>query len=91
MVKIIQVMPAMNAISEHAFSALRRMKSYLCTTMWNNRLNHLMICTVHKELVEELNFKQVTNDFVDRVERQVTNDFVDRVERRSFIFGHFST
>ena len=61
------------------FIALRWVKSYLRTTMLNNHLNHLMACTVHKEIVKELNLKQVTNDFVDRV------------ERRSSIFGHFST
>ena len=38
-----------------------------------------MIWTVHKELVKELSLKQVTNDFVDSV------------ERRSSIFDHFST
>ena len=68
-----------NASSEHAFSTLRRVKSYLHTTMSNNCLNHLMTCTVHKELVKELNLKQVSNDFADRV------------ERHSSIFGHFST
>ena len=40
--QIILVMPATNVISEHAFSALRRVKSYLRTTMSNNRINHLM-------------------------------------------------
>ena len=48
--------------SECAFCALRRVKSYLRTTMLNNRLNHLLTCTVHKELVKELNLKQVTYD-----------------------------
>ncbi len=71
------VMPATNASSEYAFSTLRRVESYLHTTMGNNRLNHLMTCTVHKELVKELDLKQVTNDFVDRV------------EWRSSIFGQF--
>ena len=47
------VMPATNASSEHAFSTLRRVISYLRTTMLNNRLNRLMTCTVHKELVKE--------------------------------------
>ena len=37
--KIVPVMLATNASSEHAFSALRRVKSYLRTTMSNNRLN----------------------------------------------------
>ena len=63
-------MPATNASSEHAFSALRRVKSYCRTTMSNNRLNHLMTCTVHTELVKELSLKQVPNDSVDRVEKR---------------------
>ena len=67
MVKIILVMPATNASTECAFSALRMVKSYLRTTMSNNRLNHLITC-IHKKLVKELNLKQVTNDFVDHVE-----------------------
>ena len=62
LVKIILVMLA--ARSECAFSTLRRVKSYLRTTMSNNRLNHLITCTVHKELVKELSLQQVTNDFV---------------------------
>ena len=52
--KILLVMPATNATSECAFSALRRVKTYFRTTMSSNRLNHLMTCTVHKELVNIL-------------------------------------
>ena len=59
LVKIILVMPATNASSERVFSALWRVKSYLHTTMSKNCLNHLMTCTVRKELVTELNLKQV--------------------------------
>ena len=70
MVKIILVMPATNANSECTFSALRKVKSYLYTTMSNNRLNQSSYdIIIYKELVKELNLKQVTNDFVDRVER----------------------
>ena len=77
LVMIVLVMPATNASSEHTFCALRKVKSYLRTIMSNNRLNYLMTCTVHKELVKELNLKQVTNDFVGSV------------ERHSSIFSHY--
>jgi len=70
LVKIVLVMPATNASSECALISLRRVKSYLHTTMLNNCLNHLNTCTLHKKLVKELNVKQVTNDFVDKVERR---------------------
>ena len=68
LVEIILVMSATNASSEGAFS-MRRVKCYLHTTMLNHSLNHLMTCTFHMDLVEELNLKQVTNDLVGRVER----------------------
>ena len=45
LVKIILVIPATNASSERTFSALRRVKSYLRTTILNSHLNHLMTCT----------------------------------------------
>ena len=48
--KLILVMPVSNTTSEHSFSALRRVKTYLRSTMRQDRLNHLMILHVHKEL-----------------------------------------
>ena len=40
---LILVMPATNAVSERSASALRRVKTYLRTTMHQDRLNHLMV------------------------------------------------
>ena len=40
--KLILVMPATNATSERSFSAMRRLKSYLRSTMTQERLNHLI-------------------------------------------------
>ena len=47
--KLILVMPATNAASERLFSAMRCIKSYLRSTMTQDRLDHLMILHVHKE------------------------------------------
>ena len=62
--KLLLVMPATNSTSERSFSAMRRVKSYLRSTMGQERLNHLMILHVHKELTQSLNLVQVMNDFV---------------------------
>ena len=48
--KLILVMPASNATSEHSF---------LRSTMSQDRLNHLMILHVHKELTDALDLKEV--------------------------------
>ena len=63
-VKTIPVMPATNATSERSFSALRRIKTYLCTTMTQPRLNHLMILHVHKDRTDSLDLVACANEFV---------------------------
>ena len=48
--KLLLVMPATNAASERSFSTLRRNKTYLRSTMTQQRLNHLMILHINREL-----------------------------------------
>ena len=62
--KLILVMPATNAVSERSFSAMRRVKTYLRSTMTQERLNNLMILHVHKEFTDALDLVQVANEFV---------------------------
>jgi hypothetical protein len=61
---LILVMPATNAVSEHSFSALRRVKTYLRSTMTEKRLNNVMILHVHKDYTDELSLVEVANDFI---------------------------
>ena len=63
-VKLLLVLPATNATSEQSFSALRRVKTYLCTTTSQERLNNLMVLHVHKEQVDGLELKKVAREFV---------------------------
>ena len=56
------VMPATNAVSERAFSSVQRIKSYLCSTISQQRLNHLM--HVHKSFTDKLSLVDVANDFI---------------------------
>ena len=64
LLQLILVMPATNATSERSFSALRRVKNYLRTTMGQERLNHLMILYVHKSRADSLDLKEIFNNFV---------------------------
>ena len=75
--KLLLVLPATNASSERSFSALRRIKSYLRSTMGQERLNHLMTLHVHNDSI----------DSVDLVE--VANQFVSGNEYRQRMFGKF--
>ena len=56
-------MPAMNAVSERSFSALRRIKSYLRATMSQERLNHIMVLHVYKHLTDRICYIEISNEF----------------------------
>ena len=69
--KLILVMPATNSTSERSFSAMRRLKTYLRSTMTQERLNQLMILHIHKELTDTLTMKEIANEFISKNERHV--------------------
>lgn len=62
--QLLLIMPATNATSERSFSALRRIKTYLRSTMSQARLNHLMVLHYHQDLTDNLDLKEVGNDFI---------------------------
>ena len=45
--RLILVMPATNAVSERSFSTMRCLKTYLRNTMFQSRLNHMMLAVEH--------------------------------------------
>ena len=70
LMKLILVMPATNATSERSFSAMRRVKSYLRSTMQQEHLNHLMVLHVHKEKTDRLQLFNIANEFGSKSERR---------------------
>ena len=56
------IMPASNATSERSFSALRRVKTYLRTTINQSRLNHLMVLHVHSDELDKLGLCGLGNE-----------------------------
>ena len=63
-ISFIVVMPATNATSERSFSTMKRIKTYLRSTMGQARLNHLMTLNIYKSKLDELNLHAIANDFV---------------------------
>jgi predicted unusual protein kinase regulating ubiquinone biosynthesis (AarF/ABC1/UbiB family) len=57
--KLILVMPSTNAVSQRSFSALKRLKTYLRSTMKQDRLNYLLLLHVHKNCTDELSLTSV--------------------------------
>ena len=66
--KLLLVLPATNATSERTFSALRRVKSYLRSTMSQSRLNHLMILHYHQDIADKLDLKIIGNEYIPKNE-----------------------
>lgn len=74
LIELFFVMPAINATSERMFSTLilRRIKSYLRSTMSQVRLNNLMILHVYQEETEKLDLQDVANEFVGKNEHRLS-------------------
>ena len=73
LVRLLLTMPATNAVSERSFSAMRRISTYLRSTMLQERLNATMVLHIHKDLKDLLDLKAVGNDFRAKSEHRKTN------------------
>ena len=67
-VRLILTIPVTTCTSERSssFSGLRRLKTYLRSTMSQSRLNHVAVLNVHRELLDKTDIDAVMNDFIDR-------------------------
>ena len=70
LVKLILLVPASNAVSERSSSTLRRAKSYLRSSMTQERLKFCLILATYKKLVDKLNLVEVANQFCFSNEHQ---------------------
>ena len=68
LVRIVVVNPATNAVSERTFSAMRRLETYLRSTMLQKRLNTVMVLHVRKERTDSLSVVDLGNEFVMNIE-----------------------
>ncbi|PIK41115.1 putative zinc finger MYM-type protein 1-like [Apostichopus japonicus] len=64
LLRLLLVSPASSCTAERSFSALRRIKTWLRSTMGQTRLNNLMVCAVHSDLLMEINPLDIAKEFV---------------------------
>ena len=64
LVRLLLVMPDTNAISERSFSAMYHIKTYLRSTMVQERLNSVMVLHIHKELTDSLDLNIICKEFI---------------------------
>lgn len=56
--------PVTTATSERTFSAMRRLKTYLRSTMTQERLNHVLLLHCHKSRSDSIDISQIATSFV---------------------------
>lgn len=70
-VRLILVMPSTNASSERSFSTMKRLKTYLRSSMGQSRLNHLMVLNIHKEALDDMDVVSIAKEFVQANEHRL--------------------
>ncbi|XP_064417257.1 zinc finger MYM-type protein 1-like [Latimeria chalumnae] len=63
LLRLYLTVPMSNATAERSFSCLRRMKTYLRSSMTEKRLNHLLFLHIHKHLTDSMDLKNVMHNF----------------------------
>ena len=63
LLRVYLTVPMTSATAERSFSSLRRVKTYLRSTMSQERLNHILLHT-HKVFTDELNVVEIAKEFV---------------------------
>ena len=77
LLRLYYTIPITSATAERTFSTIRRLKSYLHSTMSQRRLNHLIILHTYKHLTEQIDLQAIAVDFINRNNRRIN------------YFGHF--
>ena len=62
--KLLLVVPATSATAERSFSALRRLKTYIRSTIGQPRLNQMLVLHCHQERTDGIELKAVAQEFI---------------------------
>nr|XP_028959292.1 uncharacterized protein LOC114825112 [Malus domestica] len=68
--RVLLTVPVTVASAERTFSKLKLLKSYLRTTMTQDRLNGLAILCIEKNEIEDLEYDDIINDFASKSARR---------------------
>ena len=69
-VEILNVVPVTSCTAERSFSALRRLKTYIRSTMGQERLSHLAILSIERGYANLIDINRVIDIFASRKGRE---------------------
>ena len=78
LVRLLLLCPASSCEAEGNFSSLRRLKTWLRKNMTQERLNSVIVCHLHQDILDNLDIQKIANDFIGRS------------DIRKSMFGNFS-
>ena len=64
LIRLYFTVPVTTSTSERAFSVLKRLLTYLRSTMTEERLNNCFLMQVHKDITDTLDSNEIAKDFV---------------------------
>jgi len=66
LVRLLLLCPASSCEAERSFSSLRRLKTWLRNSMSQERLNSVIVCHVHQDILDNLDIHKIAADFAGR-------------------------
>ena len=68
--RILLIVPVTLSFAERSFSKLKLLKSYLRTTMTQDRLNGLAILCIEKDEIKDLEYDDIIDNFASKNARR---------------------
>lgn len=65
-VMLLLTVPVTSCTAERSFSGLRRLKTYIRSTMSQTRLNHVAVLNCHKQMLQTVDKEELMNEFIDK-------------------------
>ena len=73
MLQLYLTVPVTSSTSERSFSALRQIKTYLRNTMTQEKLNQSMLCYVHSDRTDAIDFFEAAKEFASANDNDFNN------------------
>ena len=64
LIRLLLLSPGSSAEAERSFSSLRRLKTWLLSTMTQTRLNSIAVCHAHQDVIDEVDLSKLKDEFV---------------------------
>ena len=65
LIKLLIVRSTNSVTCERSFNLLRRVKTWLRSSMTQTRLNSIMLCNIHADVINELNIDELMDIFIN--------------------------